>query len=230
MGKSALLGQLEKNQARGDRTLLFSSGALDPGPGARRLLLSLLQKSPPPRLCARLKLGPRPTTAEAQAVLAGKSAGAARALLLEALAGNDFAVVLDPVGFLSRPSNEMLRDLERVTNTPLVLAAASPHMEDIGYATRFAWPREQRLPLGPLGDREMALLYEQGIGGWARQPANEAAFREHVLDTAAGNPGTLLGLLRLAAEDAYWAGDSLKFHLLTVDFNLGRRPEGTRGR
>lgn len=222
IGKSALLAELRRRRAPRDQLLLNTAAPLEPGPWLRQVLLALAiqEEAPAPLLRARLGVKPKAGAAEVRAVLGQRTARAARALLLEILSQTPCAVALDPTGFLSRTFYELLRDLERATRTPLLLVALSVHMEDIGFATKFAWPREQRLALEGLGAEEMAMLYEQGVSGWERRPANEEVFRAHVLDTAAGNPGKLLGLLRLAGQESYWAGDSLKFHLLTVDFAL----------
>jgi len=225
IGKSALLAGLRPRHRDDDPTLLFSSGATDPAGWLRQVLLELVCGPSPPALLRRLGLSPRPGRDEVRALLARKSAGAVRTLLAEALGDSRYAIVMDPLGFVSQAFYRVLRELER-TGTPLVLVARSPHMEDIGYATKFAWPREQRLALGPLPSAEMEQLLDRELAGWLRRPANEEAFRAHLLAYAAGNPGTLLELLAMVRAPAYWSGESIKMHLLTVDFNL-RGPRAT---
>jgi len=216
-----LLAELYQRRQPGDPALLFPSGALQPTPWLRQLLLALAVQPDAQRLRERLRLSPQAEAADVRAAVARKSAGALRELLIAALRDSPCAVVLDPLGFVSRAFFELLRELERAAPTPLVLAARSAHMEDIGHATRFYWPREQRIALGPLGSEETAGLFDAALAAWPRRPANLETFREHALLYAAGNPGVLLGLLRLGQQSTYWAGDTLKIHLLTVDFNVG---------
>lgn len=223
IGKTALLEQLVAAKRPQEPHLILAPGEREPGRWLRSVLIALLHQQFPPRLLTALALGETATAADAQRALGRKSAGALRRLLSEILAEGDYALGLDPTSFLSRASYGLLRDLERTTGTPLLFSAHSGYMDDIGYATKLALPREQRLALGPLGAEEMAILFEKEAGGLPRVPANLEAFREHALRYAKGIPGTLLGLVRLAGEARYWAGENLKVHLLTVDFNLPRQ-------
>jgi energy-coupling factor transporter ATP-binding protein EcfA2 len=220
MGKTALLEELRRVGAPGGRELVFTAGNLEPADWLRAVSLALLCAHDVPALKQRLSLSGRPEPEAARQQLRGKSAGALRAVLFETLAGAELAFMLDPLGFISRPFYELLRDLHRATAVPFILAARSPHMEEIGYATKFALPREQCLALGPLAPPLSQQLFDAAISVWPRQPQNLEAFRAHVLDYAGGNPGTILGMLQLARQETYWAGDSVKAHLLTVDFNL----------
>lgn len=217
-GKTSLLGALRRQPSA--PSLLLGPANLDPAPWMRQVLLTLVCERGLASLCRRLELEAPVGEREARAALARKSGGAARALLFEAFSDAGVAVALDPLGFVSRPLYELLRELGRKTGTPFVFTARSAHMEDIGYVSKFALPQEQRLALGGLPAAEAAHLFESAVAGWPRRPANFEEFRRHVLDYADGNPGTILGLARLARENAYWAGDRLKLHLLTVDFNL----------
>ncbi len=219
-GKSALLAELQRQPEAGGPKLVLTNGEGDPADRLRQATLSLLQDHGSAKLSAWLGLAKEASLREARAALERKSAAAVRAKLTEALGEGTYALVLDPAGFLSRSFYELLRDMNRATETPLVVSARSAHMEDIGHATKFAWPREQRLELGPLPPAEAERLWEIETTGWPQQPANQEVFRTHVLTYAAGNPGTILGLLRLARRKEYWAGDQIKAHLLTVDFNV----------
>jgi hypothetical protein len=220
IGKSALLAELARQRRPTEPAMIFGSGAAGPAAWLRQAATSLVCEHRFSPLRQRLKLGPRTPVADVKRALARKSVGALRTILGEVLSGAAFAFVLDPAGFLSPGFYELLRDLQRAAATPLVLVARSSHMEDIGHATRFAWPKEQRLALGPLPAAEVAQLFDQELARWPRRPSNLEAFRAHVLGYAGGNPGTLLGLARLAQSKTYWTGDRLKVNLLTIDFNL----------
>jgi hypothetical protein len=228
IGKTAVLEELRRQGSPGRRELVVSAGNVDPAEWLRAVVQALLCHQDLPSLRQRLYLPATPKREEVRAQVKGKSAGALRAILFETQAGAKLAFALDPLGFLSRPFYELLRDFHRATGIPLVLAGRSPHMEEIGYATKFALPREQCLGLGPLPATLAEGLFDATVSAWPRQPNNLKAFRSHVLDYAAGNPGTLLGLLRLAQEETYWAGDTVKAHLLTVDFNLLDRAASRR--
>lgn len=223
IGKSALLCELARERQREEPALIFGSSAAGPAAWLRHAATTLVCNHKFSPLQQWLKLAPRAPAADVKRALARKSVGALRTILGEVLSGAAFALVLDPAGFLSPAFYELLRDLQRAATTPLLLAARSSHMEDIGHATRFAWPQEQRLALGPLPAAEAGQLFDRELAGWPHRPSNLEAFRVHVLRYAAGNPGTLLGLARLAQAKTYWAGDRLKVNLLTIDFNLRGR-------
>lgn len=220
IGKTALLQELAATPGPREPRLILASADGEPGRWLRRALSALLSQHSPPRLLIALSLHERPTPTDAQRALGRKSAGALRHMLAESLANGEYALALDPTHFLSRASYELLRDLGRTTGAPLLFSAHSTYMDDIGYGAKFALPRGQRMALGPLPAEEMEILFEEGARRLSRSPANLADFREHTLSYAKGNPGTLLGLLRLASEARYWAGENLKIHLLTVDINL----------
>lgn len=221
IGKSTLLAELHQRRQAEFPALLFSSGLLKPVVWSRQLVLDLAVQSSSRSLREQLRLAPQAGPADVRVALSRRHAGALREILTIALKDSSHAVVLDPLGFVSQSFFELLHDLKRMTHTPLVLVARSPHMEDIGYATRFYWPREQRLCLGPLGSEGAVRLFETALAAWPRRPDNLETFREHALNYAAGNPGVLLGLLGLGQKSTYWTGNRLKVHLLTVDFNVG---------
>ena len=228
MGKTALLQQIAAARSPREPHLILALADREPGRWLRGLVLGLLSQHSPPRLMKALSLGETPSALDAQRAVVRQSARALRRLLSESLEGGHYALGLDPTYFLSRASYKLLRDLTRTTGTPLIFSAHSGYMDDIGYATKFALPREQRLALGPLPEEAMARLFGDGVRRLSRAPANLEMFREHALSYAKGNPGTLLGLLRLAAEERSWLGENLKIHLLTVDVNLPQESREAR--
>src|SRR3990172_6652655 len=135
IGKSSLLGEVNRRGRFEGRAALSSPGTLGPPPWLRQVPFTLARHDSARGLRARLKLGPEPAPAQASSVLKRKRAGALRELLVNTLTEEGhYVLVLDPLGFVSRAFFELLRDLERATHTPLVLVARSDHMEDIGYA------------------------------------------------------------------------------------------------
>jgi hypothetical protein len=223
IGKTAVLKELAASQSAADPRLILAGVEREPGRWLRGLLAALLEQASPSPLRHALGLEAGARAADVRKALGRKSAGAMRTLLARTLSEGQYTLALDPTFFLSLASYELLRDLSRTTGTPMIYSAYSAYMDDIGYAAKFALPRDQRLALVPLGLEEMAALFDARVRELARLPANLEMFREHALTYARGNPGTLLGLLRLANEERYWAGENLKIHLLTVDFNLPRQ-------
>lgn len=160
------------------------------------------------------------STSSARAV-SGWSSVRCRGLLEKALRAGDWCLVLDPAPKASRVLAHALQDLLRLSGTPLLACAISPHMEDIGELSLFFPLRSDRLSLEPLSDAAMLAL---GRNECARRglPENlsEEALRQ-LLRFAQGRPGVLLRLLEMARMPRYWVGATLKANLLYVDFRMG---------
>jgi energy-coupling factor transporter ATP-binding protein EcfA2 len=221
IGKSALLAEANRLDDHKDRTLLFTPGNLGRAPWLRETIVLLATR--PGHMCRSMKwpkLRGNAGSEEIKAAVAKLSGPALQALLFDAFTKKPFTLILDPLEFMSRQLYELLRDVERITQTPLVFVARSPHMEAIGNATRFYWPRDQHVALGPLLSDDAEKLFDLRIALWEKLPKNMHEFRQHILDYADGNPGTLLRLMEMAPSNTYWSGGAIKIHLLTVDSNI----------
>ena len=126
----------------------------------------------------------------------------------------------------SRVVARILKDLEYYGRTPIFLAARSPHMEDIGALQALCYDKKERLEMMNW-PAEVALEF-------ARRNAERVDLRASNLDAAlqsmvqlsGGNPGSrvILGNAaygRLRAR--YRVDDQIKFHVLYLDYRMGRR-------
>lgn len=178
----------------------------------RDLLLSLVDT-------LRAKLGARSLPSNT----ASMSTGGLKATVNGALNGKPFLLVIDHVQSPSRVISKIVKELGYYGRTPIFLGARSSHMEDVGALQALCYDKKERLE----------------ITNWPLDIALEFAYREAErldlsasnLDTAlqsivergAGNPGSILGMLKMAGRSQYRIDDQIKFHVLYLDYRMGRR-------
>lgn len=98
------------------------------------------------------------------------------------------------------------------------LAVSAQSREQLGYLGRLLWDPREEVRLRPLARRDAARLVREAIkaSGLGRRGCPEG-FLEQVLDAAAGNPGRIVTVCRLAAQPQYWHGGRLMFAPLWID-------------
>ncbi|MFZ5928271.1 MAG: hypothetical protein ACOYX1_12570 [Acidobacteriota bacterium] len=98
------------------------------------------------------------------------------------------------------------------------LAVCAQNREQLGYLGRLLWDPREEVRLRPLSRHDAARLMREAMraSGLESRGCPED-FLEQVLDAAAGNPGRIVTLCRLAAQPQYWHGGHLMFAPLWID-------------
>ncbi len=98
------------------------------------------------------------------------------------------------------------------------LAVCAQNREQLGYLGRLLWDPREEVRLRPLARRDAARLVGEAMkaSGLESRGCSEE-FRRQVVDAAAGNPGRIVTLCRLAAQPQYWHGGRLMFAPLWID-------------
>ncbi len=174
------------------------------------LLLSLVEG-------LRAKLGGLPAHTSTM------STSGLKATVDKALNAKPFLLVVDHLQGPSRVVAKIIKDLGYYGRTPIFLVARSPHMEDIGALQILCYDKRERLEMTnwPL---DVALEF-------ARRNAERVELRASNLEAAlhsmvqlsGGNPGSILGMLKMAGRSQYRVDDQIKFHVLNLDYRMGRR-------
>ncbi|HTZ56872.1 MAG TPA: hypothetical protein VMB49_02195 [Acidobacteriaceae bacterium] len=167
----------------------------------------------------RTKLGPRSLPSNTSSM----STGGLKANVDKAMNAKPFFLVVDHVQSPSRVVSKILKELGYYGRTPVFFAARSSHMEDIGALQSLCYDKKERLE----------------VMNWPPEIALEFAYREAArmnlsasnLDTAlqsivqraAGNPGSILGMLKMTGRMQYRIDDQIKIHILCLDYRMGRR-------
>jgi DNA polymerase III delta prime subunit len=178
----------------------------------RNLLLSLVES-------LRIKLGARSLPSHTSTM----STSGLKATVDRALNVQPFLLLVDHLQTPSRVVAKIVKDLGYYGRTPIFLAARSPHMEDIGALQALCYDKKERLEMmnWPL---EVALAFArrnaEHVDLWA---SNLDAALQSMVQLSGGNPGSILGMLQMASRAQYRVDDQIKFHVLYLDYRMGRR-------
>jgi hypothetical protein len=176
------------------------------------LLLSLVES-------LRAKLGVRSLPSNTS----NMSTSALKGTVDRALNAKPFLLLVDQLQGPSRVVTKIVKELGYYGRTPIFLAARSPHMEDVGALQSLCYDKSDRLEM---------MNWPSGIAlEFARQEAERLDLWATNLDTAlqsivhlsGGNPGSIVGMVKMASRAAYRAGEQIKFHVLYLDYRMGRR-------
>jgi hypothetical protein len=116
-------------------------------------------------------------------------------------------------------SAAMYRFLWPIFHTPgisMIATAVSP--ERLGFLHRLFWDPRERLELKPLREHDAQRLACRSAERFKLpQAVNRAELQERILDAAAGNPGKIIEMYRLAADSRYRHGEYVKMALIQID-------------
>jgi AAA domain len=178
------------------------------------LLLSLVES-------LRTKLGARGLPSHTS----GMSTSGLKATVDRALNVKPFLLLVDQLQGPSRVVVKILKDLGYYGRTPIFLAARSPHMEDIGALQPLCYDRKERLEMMNWPS-EVALEFAHHNAERAElRASNLDAALQSIVQLSGGNPGSILGMLKMASRAQYRADDQIKFHVLYLDYRMGRRQD-----
>ena len=134
-----------------------------------------------------------------------------------------FLLVLDHLAGPSRVSTGIIKELNYYDRTPVLFAARSPHMEDIGTLQPMCADRSERVDLKnfpPAIALEFAHRQARDVGLSASNL--DEAIRS-IADCSHGNPGSILRMVQMAQLPKYRMGTQVKVHVLYLDHLMGRR-------
>lgn len=134
-----------------------------------------------------------------------------------------FLIVLDHVEGPSRVITKLVKELNYYGRTPVFLAARSPHMEDIGALRPLYADKSERLEVvnwPPPVALEFAHREAERTGLWA---SNLDAGLESIVQSGGCNPGGIVHMVKMAHSPQYRTEDQIKFHVLYLDYRMGRR-------
>ena len=176
------------------------------------LLLSLVES-------LRTKLGVRGLPSHTSTM----STSGLKATVDRALNVKPFLLLVDHLQGPSRVVAKIVKDLGYYGRTPIFLAARSPHMEDIGALQALCYDKKERLEMMNWPS-EVALEFARRHAECVDLRANNLDAALHsIVQLGGGNPGSILGMLHMAGRAQYRVDDQIKFHVLYLDYRMGRR-------
>lgn len=146
-----------------------------------------------------------------------------KGIVQRALAAFPFLLVLDHLTGPSRVVTGIIKEFSDYGQRPILFAARTPHMEDIGTLQPMCADRSERLEmknLPPAIALEFAKREAENSSLWA---SNLESALHSLVDWSEGNPGSILQMLAMAQLPRYRMGDQIKAHVLYLDYRMGRR-------
>jgi len=149
-----------------------------------------------------------------------KSAVSLRGVVTEALRGGGHSIVLDHVQSPSQSYATALKDVCSWTETPLIAASRSEHMEDVGFLLSMFSDRSAKFALRNFDLDTAKEFAMQTAREMQLQAANRDEAIEKIVRYSKGNPGAIVAMLRMAASPKYLAQQHVKLSPLYIDFRL----------
>lgn len=149
------------------------------------------------------------------------STSSLKGIAQRALDQSPFLLVIDHLAGPSRVVTGMVKELNYYGRTPVFFAARTPHMEDIGNLQPMCADRSERLELkhfAPNIALEFAQREAEKAGLFA---SNLEQALNLLVEWSEGNPGSILGMLKMAHLPRYHMGDQIKAHILYLDYRMG---------
>ncbi|MGB8890052.1 MAG: AAA family ATPase [Candidatus Korobacteraceae bacterium] len=233
-GRAEEIEQLRQRVAR-RRSFLFYGPA---GVGKTLLLSAVLpqfsdilysRNNPTPqalfRGLAELLLAERhPVFAKAcpngPASLQAKSTISVKGLLRDALLNSSYLVVLDHLMRPSQPLAASIRELMLNWSVPVIAVARSAHMEDVGFVLPLFADRGDKFAMrnfDPEVAAEFAVTCARSEG---LEAENLARFLEKIVEYSDGNPGAIVGMIRLGRDPQYFHEQQIKITPLYIDYKI----------
>ena len=151
------------------------------------------------------------------------STSSLKGVIQRALDQAPFLLVLDHLSGPSRVVTGMIKEMNYYGRTPIIFAARTPHMEDIGALQPMCADRSERIELKSFSFAvalEFAQREAEKTGLWA---SNLEQAAHSLVEWSEGNPGSILYMLKMAHLPRYRMGDQIKAHVLYLDYRMGRR-------
>lgn len=232
VGRADEMARLQAQAQRRKSMLIFGPE----GVGKTRLLLEFVDANPLALYVPRIRsprdfmlslLGELRRVEKRQLRLpenaASLSTPSLKGFVRRALAVFPFMLVLDHLAGPTRVVTGIIKEFSDYGQRPILFAARTPHMEDIGTLQPMCSDRSERLEmknLPPSIALEFAKREAENGGLWA---SNLETALHSLVDWSEGNPGSILQMLTMAHLPRYRMGDQIKAHVLYLDYRMGRR-------
>ena len=233
--RSAELNQVRQRITQRKSLLLFG----DQGVGKTRLLQQIagnyrdvlyISKGHAPREFLLALIGAMEPTRSSRASRA-KSLQSMSVLSLEGLAQRNLEtgnriLMIDHVQSPTMALSHLVKELNYYGRTPIIFAARSQHMEDIGSLRSLCLDKSERL--------EMKNWPEPVALEFARRRANDSRLVASNLESSLqemtalshGNPGAIVQMIEMAKQPGYRLENQIKVHVLYLDYRMKGAPGG----
>lgn len=146
-----------------------------------------------------------------------------KGIVLRLLDQHPFTVLIDHLAGPSRAVTGLIKEMNYHERTPILFAARSPHMEDIGALLPMCADRSERLELKNFSSTIALSFARQAAEDQGLTASNLEESLALMVERVEGNPGAILTMVRMAKLPDYRVGDQIKAHVVYLDYRMGRR-------
>jgi Cdc6-like AAA superfamily ATPase len=148
------------------------------------------------------------------------SAGSVKGIVTDAIRGSRYSIVLDHVRRPSQNFAAAVKELAGWGSTPIIVAARSAHMEDVGFLLPLFSDRSEKYALRNF-ERDKALVFaREEADRIDLKASNKDEFLRSVVEYSGGNPGAILAMLKMGTQRKYRSAEQIKLSPLYIDFRL----------
>jgi hypothetical protein len=139
-----------------------------------------------------------------------------RGILWQALALEPRPIIFEDIRSASAQMYRFLQPLFHKAGMCMIATAAS--VDRLGFLHRLFWDPRDHLELKSLRDHDAEQLASLAAERFQLPTEiDRSDLQQKVLDAAAGNPGRIIEMYRLAADSRYHSGDYVKLALIQID-------------
>jgi hypothetical protein len=136
------------------------------------------------------------------------------------LAANSRILIIDHVQSPAASLSSLIKELNYYGRTPIIFAARSPHMEDIGLLRPLCSDKTERLELKNWPEAIALEFARQAAANTKLAASNLDASLEAIVEMSHGNPGAITQMIEMARQPRYRREDQIKFHVIYLDFRM----------
>jgi hypothetical protein len=233
--RSVELSHLRQRIAKRKSLLLFG----DQGVGKTRLLQQIatsnmdvlcIPKGHAPRefllaLIAALERNRR-TKAAASRTLQTMSLRSLKGIAQAGLESGNHVLIIDHVQSPTMAFSHLIKELNYYGRTPVIFAARSQHMEDIGSLRSLCFDKSERLELKNWPEAVALEFARRRAIETALVASNLESSLQEMVAMSHGNPGAIVQMIEMAKQPLYRLDDQIKVHILYLDFRMKGAPGG----
>jgi Archaeal ATPase. len=136
-------------------------------------------------------------------------------------------LMIDHVQSPTMALGHLIKELNYYGRTPVVFAARSQHMEDIGSLRSLCSDKSERLELKNWPEAVALEFAHRRASETKLVASNLESFLKEMVELNHGNPGAIVQMIEMAKQPGYRLDDQIKVHILYLDFRMKGAPGGT---